>query len=67
MSHGTPLSIHELRRIAVEAEADPRTVARAIEGLRVQPMTLARIVKALKKLHYPLPASADRVEDGKAR
>jgi DNA-binding LacI/PurR family transcriptional regulator len=40
----------EIRRIAVEADADPRTVKRVIRDQPVQRMTADRITRALRKL-----------------
>lgn len=39
---------HELRALAVDSLADPRTVRRALAGFRVAPMTLERIRRALR-------------------
>lgn len=42
------LSAFQKRTIAVAALVDPRTLDRALRGLRVQPMALARIRAALE-------------------
>lgn len=42
------LAAHDLRRVAVTADADPRTVARVVAGERVQRVTLARVLAALR-------------------
>lgn len=43
------LTAHEERAIAVAALVDPRTVRRAIRGLRVQPMAYDRIRAVLEE------------------
>lgn len=63
MARGTPLRTHQLREICVAAGCDERTVARAILGMPVQPMTLQRIERALHRLGYPRPAAADIGDD----
>ena len=42
------LSAHDERALAVAALVDPRTVRKALVGLRVSPMALARIRAALE-------------------
>ncbi len=56
------VSAFELRRIAVLASADPRTVRRALLGEPVQPMILDRIVRAMKDagLEHMLPPNPRR-------
>jgi DNA-binding LacI/PurR family transcriptional regulator len=44
------LNPHEIRRIAVAAEVDPKTVVRWFQGLPVRALNRDRIVKALKKI-----------------
>lgn len=52
-----PLTPHELRRVAVVAGCDPRTVRSRLEGRR-QPSTMAaRIDEALRSLGLPLAPS----------
>lgn len=41
------LSSHELRRLAVESESDPRTVARVVAGGHAKGMVDARIRRVL--------------------
>lgn len=48
----TMLPLHELRRIAVEAECDPRTVARVLRGEPVRYLPHQRILKALRSLGH---------------
>ncbi|MFI5229825.1 MAG: hypothetical protein ACHQWU_12200 [Gemmatimonadales bacterium] len=60
MAYNTPLRTHDLRRIAARADCDERTVARAILGMDVMPIVLARITRALRDLGYPRPPRADR-------
>ncbi len=49
------LTVHEARRIAYQAEADPRTVMRYFAGERVQPLSGLRIKRALVKLRIADP------------
>jgi DNA-binding LacI/PurR family transcriptional regulator len=44
------LSAHDLRRVAVEAEVDPRTVKKVVAGGAVRDVLLRRIERAMKKL-----------------
>jgi DNA-binding LacI/PurR family transcriptional regulator len=46
------LTPHELRRIAVEAGVDPRTVASYLRGGRVVSTASARILRALEALGF---------------
>lgn len=59
MSHRpTPtvtLTPHELRRVSVAADCDPRTVAAHFAGLPVRPSIAARIAAALASLHMADP------------
>jgi hypothetical protein len=48
------LDAHRIRRIAVEADRDPRSVAEVIEG-RGRPTTRASVVKAMARLGLPMP------------
>jgi hypothetical protein len=59
MSSPLRLPAHVLRRLAVAADCDPRSVQRAIEGERVQPLLLERIARALERAGYPSPLAAD--------
>lgn len=45
------LSAHDLRRVAVAAECDPRSVQAYLEGRPVRSTTEARIRRALEGLH----------------
>lgn len=45
------LSPHDLRRVAVLAGCDPRSVQRALDGLPLRSTTHARIWAALRDLH----------------
>lgn len=49
MAFGIPLSLSQLREIAVEASADPRTVARVIKGERVLQLPADRVRAALTR------------------
>ncbi len=49
------LSPHDVRRIAVAAFKDDRTVTRAYDGEPVQPMTHAAIVDAAQRCGLPVP------------
>jgi DNA-binding LacI/PurR family transcriptional regulator len=42
------LDAYRLRRVAVAADVDPRTVARVVAGARVQRVTRARVEDALR-------------------
>lgn len=44
------LSPHDLRRVAVECGADPRSVAAVLSGRRTRSTTRARVLAALKRL-----------------
>jgi hypothetical protein len=44
------LSAHDLRRVAVEAEVDPRTVRKVLAGGEVRDVLLRRIERALRTL-----------------
>ncbi len=41
------LGVSDVRRIAVGAEVDPRTVERALAGRPIRPLSLARVKRAL--------------------
>lgn len=51
------LTPHDLRRVAVLASVDPRSVQRFLEGGAVRSTTAARIADALRELELgaPLP------------
>ena len=42
-----PLAIHHLRGLAFQAEADPRTVRRVLDGLPTRDLPRGRIIAAL--------------------
>jgi DNA-binding LacI/PurR family transcriptional regulator len=42
------LDAYQLRRVAVAADVDPRTVARVVAGARVQRVTRGRVEEALR-------------------
>ena len=42
------LDAYQLRRVAVAADVDPRTVARVVAGARAQRVTRARVEDALR-------------------
>ncbi len=42
------LDAYRLRRVAVAADVDPRTVARVVAGARVQRVTRSRVIEALR-------------------
>ena len=45
----TKLEAHFLRRLAVEASVDPRSIQRVLEGKPVRGMSGQRIIEVLKK------------------
>jgi hypothetical protein len=49
---------HEIRRIAVEAQVDPKTVVRHFDGLPMRALNRLRIEKAVAKLAKKLAVSA---------
>ncbi len=51
----TILSTPEIRRIAVIAECDPRTVRKYLLGKAVLPLVRARIERALRRLDEAQP------------
>ena len=65
MARGTSLRTHDLKKIAVAAGVDERSVAKAILGIPgMLPLTLQRIERALRDLGYPRPRAADREPSG---
>lgn len=50
------LSAFDLRRVAVAAEVDPRTVARVVAGESVQRANRAAVLAALARLELAPPA-----------
>lgn len=50
MTRPAKLDSHDLRRVAVEAGCDPRTVTRHLDGEPVRGPVKARIADALRKL-----------------
>ena len=52
---------HELRRIAVAAECDPRTVSRYLVGSAVLPLVRRRIERAIQNLDGQPAAAGIRV------
>jgi DNA-binding LacI/PurR family transcriptional regulator len=58
------LDAYRLRRVAVAADVDPRTVARVVAGARVQRVTRGRVEEALRAeglaqfVRSPTPPSA---------
>jgi DNA-binding LacI/PurR family transcriptional regulator len=59
MAYGTKLRVYDLRRWALAAECDPRTIAKAILGEPVQPMLRQRILRAARELGYAPPPNSD--------
>jgi hypothetical protein len=55
-----PLDAATLRAIAVEASADPRTVARRLAGKRVRPLPAQRIDLVLKARGLATPPTIVR-------
>lgn len=53
MKSDSQLNPHELRRIAVAASCDPKTVRRFLTGEPVRPTCRARIESALRTLNLP--------------
>lgn len=49
------LTAHDLRRVSVEADVDPRSVAARLEGRRQRCTIAARIDKALRALGFVPP------------
>lgn len=49
------LTQHEIRRIAVTAETDPRTVRRVLTGMPVQGLSRMRIERAMRELGIVTP------------
>ncbi len=58
MSETEPLSQHDARRIAVEAECDPVTVERFWAGKPVRQLSERRILRALETLGISAPVRA---------
>ena len=48
----TTLVAHDIRKVAVHAEVDPRTVESYLRGASLRPMTRMRIERALLALGY---------------
>jgi len=55
MAFGTPWDSELIRRIAVAAQCDDRTVIRVGRGDRVRPLSRRRILEALGLLGLELP------------
>ena len=53
------LTPYTINRLAVEAMTHPRTVRRAYDGLRVQPLSRERIKVAARRLNLPDPPEAE--------
>ncbi len=51
--HPESLTPHDLRRVAVEAGVDPRTVQRYLDGARLVSTCIDRIRRALAALGMP--------------
>ncbi|MFO0588818.1 MAG: hypothetical protein U0441_14810 [Polyangiaceae bacterium] len=51
----TTLSAHDVRRLAVEAMCDPRTVISFMKGAPMKGTTRARLVKAALALGFKAP------------
>lgn len=47
------LTAHEVRKVAVLSETDPRTVRRVLAGRAVRPLSRARIERALVECARP--------------
>ena len=46
----TPLAAHLVRKVSVEAPADPRSIRKLLRGEPLSPMTAERIRRALAEL-----------------
>lgn len=57
MQPQTKCPAHTIRKIAVYAEADPRTVRRFLDGKTIRPCVRERIERALTLLGMALPAN----------
>jgi len=62
-AYGTDLSLARLRELAVEAECDPRTVARALLGQPLRALRAKRACEAVLRRAGLLPAPAPDVVD----
>lgn len=49
------LNAHDVRRVAVAASVDPRTVRAYLRGDRTQSTTASRIAEALRSLGFTQP------------
>lgn len=58
------LTQQDVRRVAAEANVDPRTVARAFEGARQSAAVRSAIVAALAKLGFKSQARALGAQKG---
>ena len=58
------LNPHDLRRVAVDANVDPRTVASRVAGREVRPALAARIDDALRRCGFTLPATPATSDGG---
>lgn len=63
MALHTAITGPELRRLAVLASADPRTVARVLRGERVLPLVRERIEQALRERGHAVPTIAKEARD----
>jgi hypothetical protein len=52
----TKLNAHDIRRIAVKAECDPRSVQKYLRSEAVRQLVAARIERALRALDIAQPA-----------
>ncbi|HWA76559.1 MAG TPA: hypothetical protein VG937_29695 [Polyangiaceae bacterium] len=53
------LDSHELRRVAVEATCDPRSVAKVLTGAPTRPTVRKRVEKALRELGLSFPRGGE--------
>jgi hypothetical protein len=58
MKKALRLSAHDIRRISVEAQRDPRTVAKAIAG-EATPLATLSVRQAAARLGITLPVPAE--------
>ena len=56
MTETQTMQAHDVRRVAVESESDPRTVRAYLERRPVRSTSAARIKRALRALDLDLPA-----------
>jgi len=60
------LNAHDVRRVAVAAGCDPRTVLRYLRGKTIQSTSAARIAGALRELGIQAAPATDETPSGPA-